>query len=202
MGRIAGWTSSIEERPAGVARGGRALGSEGREEAGPAGILVGRVAGAHGLRGQLRVRCFGDEPESLLEITRVSLDPRNPQEEPCRYEVSAIAPGRSGELRVALAGVRRREQAEALLGRNVRVDPDQIVGTARGKKRVAMPRQRTCGWSELEWCASDGRCDIADVVGCHKVRNGRGSRPRCAAADDDLVSVDDHAIHVRRRRRR
>jgi 16S rRNA processing protein RimM len=126
MGQIAGWTSSIEERPAGVARGGRATGSDGREEAAVTGILIGRVAGAHGLRGQLRVRCFGDEPAALLEITRLSLDPRNEEEESCSYEVSAIAPGRSGELRVALAGVCRREQAEALQGRNVRVDPDQI----------------------------------------------------------------------------
>ncbi len=70
------------------------MGSEGRDEAGPATILIGRVAGAHGLRGQLRVRCFGDEPESLLEITRVTLDPRNAGEEPCSYEVSSIAPGR------------------------------------------------------------------------------------------------------------
>jgi 16S rRNA processing protein RimM len=126
MGRIAGWTSSIEERPAGVARGGRATGSDGREEARVSGILIGRVAGAHGLRGQLRVRCFGDEPAALLEITRVSLDPRNDQEEACGYEVESIAPGRSGELRVGLAGVRRREQAEALQGRDVRVDPGQI----------------------------------------------------------------------------
>ncbi len=133
MGRTAGWTSSIEERPAGGARGGRARGSEGRDEAGPTAILIGRVAGAHGLRGQLRVRCFGDEPEPLLEITRVTLEPRNEQEEPCTYEVTSIAPGRRGELRLALAGVRRREQAEALRGREVRVDRDQIATLPAGE---------------------------------------------------------------------
>ncbi len=131
--RTAGWTSSIEERPAGVARGGRATGSEGRDEAGPTAILIGRVAGAHGLRGQLRVRCFGDEPEPLLGVTRVTLEPRNEQEEPCIYEVTSVAPGRRGELRLALAGVLRREQAEALRGREVRVDRDQIATLPAGE---------------------------------------------------------------------
>ncbi len=133
MGRTAGWTSSIEERPAGVARGGRAMGSEGRDEAGPATILIGRVAGAHGLRGQLRVRCFGDEAEPLLGITRITLEPRNEQESPCSYEVTRISPGRSGEVRVALAGVRRREQAEALMGCDVSVDRSEIATLASGE---------------------------------------------------------------------
>ncbi len=133
MGRIAGWTSSIEERPAGVARGGRAEGSEGRDEAGPSGILIGRVAGAHGLRGQLRVRCFGDEPEPLLGITRVTLEADNESEEPLSVDVTSVAAGRRGELRLALAGVRRREQAEALRGRGVRVDPNQIPTLPSGE---------------------------------------------------------------------
>ena len=50
MGRTSGSTSSTE-RP--VAR-----------------IPVGRIVGAHGLRGQLRVRTFGAGPEVLEGIPR------------------------------------------------------------------------------------------------------------------------------------
>lgn len=133
MGRTAGWTSSIEERPAGVARGGRATGSEGRDESGSATILIGRIAGAHGLRGQVRVQCFGEEPEPLLDITHVTLAPRNEEETPSAYEVTKVSPGRSGELRVALAGVRSRDQAEALVGCGVQIDPGQIAALPSGE---------------------------------------------------------------------
>jgi len=87
-------------------------------------VVLGRVVGAHGIRGQLRVRWLGEGPENLLAAKRVeladergSLDPA-----PAAYEIEGGGRGRAGEVRLALCGIRGREAAEALRGRLVLVD--------------------------------------------------------------------------------
>src|SRR5215470_759265 len=81
----------------------------------PDAVVVGRVIGAHGLRGGLRVRCFGDA-EPLLALARVVLARSESGEGARCYEVRKVAPGRSGEVRVDLEGVAGRDAAEALRG--------------------------------------------------------------------------------------
>jgi 16S rRNA processing protein RimM len=85
-------------------------------------VALGRVVGADGLEGQIRVRLLGERPEHLLRATSVALGirPEDPVAPAC--EVIRSLPGRRGEVRMALAGVRRREEAEALQGRYVLVD--------------------------------------------------------------------------------
>lgn len=80
-------------------------------------VIVGRVRGAHGLRGQIRAQSFGDSPDVLLGLETVSLARSEDDPAPVRYEVEAAAPGRDDEVRMRLAGLRRREEAEALRGR-------------------------------------------------------------------------------------
>ena len=84
--------------------------------------MLGRVVGAHGLRGQVRVRYFGDGPENILGAPRLLLaEPERGIEDPAaeEFEVEAGAAGRRGEVRLALRGIRNREAAEALKGRLV-----------------------------------------------------------------------------------
>jgi len=81
--------------------------------------LLGRVLGAHGLRGQLRVRYFGDGPENILGAPRLVLaKPERGIEDPAadEFEIESGAPGRPGEVRLALRGIRDREAAEELKG--------------------------------------------------------------------------------------
>ena len=84
--------------------------------------MLGRVLGAHGLRGQVRVRYFGDGPENILGAPRLLLaEPERGIEDPAaeEFEVEAGAAGRRGEVRLALRGIRNREAAEELKGRLV-----------------------------------------------------------------------------------
>jgi 16S rRNA processing protein RimM len=91
------------------------------------------VVGAHGLRGLLRIHCFGADPEALLGITRLRLVPSEGDEPGREFEVRSVAPGRRGELRMALAGVTDRDAAEALRGRRVQVDPGQLPELPEGE---------------------------------------------------------------------
>jgi 16S rRNA processing protein RimM len=86
-------------------------------------VVLGRVVGAHGIRGQIRVRWLGDGPENLLAAKQVELaDARGTEDlAPLVFEVEGGGRGRAGEVRLRLAGLRRREDAEALRGRLVRV---------------------------------------------------------------------------------
>ncbi len=119
MERTAGWTSSTDTGP-------------GRASQAPRRVVVGRVRGAHGLRGQLRVQCLGDV--SVLQSARrvaLGVSEQDPGAE--TREVEAVAPGREGEVRMRLAGLRRREQAEALRGCLVMLDPAGFEALAPGE---------------------------------------------------------------------
>src|SRR5262245_24111983 len=96
-------------------------------------IALGRVVGAHGLRGGIRVRCFADGPESLLALREVSLGRAEDDPEARSFEVRSVAPGRPGELRIDLVGVRTREAAEALRGQLVLVAPAELAPLAAGE---------------------------------------------------------------------
>jgi 16S rRNA processing protein RimM len=98
----------------------------------PAGrsVLIGRVAGAHGLRGWLRVRVFGDVGDALRAGLVITLVGESPHE----YRVARVAPGRiAGEVRLALEGVDARAEAEALRGARVWLSADQLAPLPRGE---------------------------------------------------------------------
>ncbi len=97
--------------------------------------MLGRVVGAHGVRGQVRVRWFGDGPENLLGAERVELaDARGTRDpEPIGCEIEGGGRGRAGEVRLALRGVTRREDAEALRGRLVLIDASALPAPPSGE---------------------------------------------------------------------
>jgi len=99
----------------------------------PGAIPVGRVVGAHGLRGALRVRIFTDAVESLFELTRVCLARSEEDPEAIGFDVRSVAPGRPGELRVDLEGLCTRDDALAQRGRLVMAAPGELPALAPGE---------------------------------------------------------------------
>jgi 16S rRNA processing protein RimM len=94
--------------------------------------VIGCIRGAHGLRGQVRVQLFG-EASALLALERVTLGRDADDPDAASYEVESAAPGRAGEVRMRLGGVRRREQAEELRGRLVMARPTQFEALPAGE---------------------------------------------------------------------
>jgi 16S rRNA processing protein RimM len=97
------------------------------EEAPPRSVKFGRVLGAHGVRGWLKVQSYTDPPENLLQHgvwTLCDLDGRR-----APYKVADAAfDGRW--LRVRLEGIDDREAAEALRGRDIEVARSALPPTA------------------------------------------------------------------------
>lgn len=83
-------------------------------------VVLGRIAGAHALRGEVRVRFFGDGPGALLDAERVFVGPDDSRpQQAVAHDVLATGTGRAGEVRLKLRGIDDRNAAEALKGRFV-----------------------------------------------------------------------------------
>lgn len=114
--------------------------------AAPRGVALGRVVGAHGMRGELRVRVFGDDARDWHAVSSVTLEPET-GEPTTEYGVARVADGRRGEVRVRLVGVDGREAAEALRGHRV---------LARAAELEALPPGEYYEY-ELVGCAVEDR---------------------------------------------
>jgi len=98
-----------------------------------ASVPIGRVVGAHGLRGSLRVRYFADAAENLLDLKRVALARSEDDPEARLFDVQAVSPGRPGELRIDLAGLRTRDEALAQKGLLVTAAPGELRALGPGE---------------------------------------------------------------------
>jgi 16S rRNA processing protein RimM len=72
------------------------------------------------------VRIFGDGPDNLARLPEVALARGVDEPEVARHEVLHCLPGRRGEVRLALEGVRDRDAAEALRGLLVLGEPSHL----------------------------------------------------------------------------
>lgn len=90
-------------------------------------IVVGRVVRAHGIRGELGVRCNDPQSSSLLKAKRIWLQ----GEAAPRPVLSARAA--HAEVLLRLDGVADRTAAEALKGRDVELDRAELPPAKEGE---------------------------------------------------------------------
>lgn len=109
--------------------------------------MLGRVLGAHGLQGMVRVKWLGDGPDNLIGAPELRLA-RTPDGTGARsYEVRGHLQGRPGEVRLALSGIGDRDAAERLKGLWVLGDPEELPALPPGEHY----------WYELIGCRVETR---------------------------------------------
>lgn len=153
-------------------------------------VVLGRIVGAHGLRGALRVRFFGDDAANLSRVPEVELAGHPDDPGATRREVVGARPGRAGEVNLRLAGVAVREAAEELRGRLVLADSAHLAKLPEGEHY----------WYELVGCEVVGRGGerLGRVVeiwetGAHDVlvvEGEAGRRLLLPTVDDFLDEID------------
>lgn len=89
-------------------------------------IVLGEVTGAHGLRGELRIRIAGDSPEHLLSAEAIWLGRRRGDPEARRYAILDRGLARPGEVRLKVQGVDHRDKIQPLVGMLVTAPPDSL----------------------------------------------------------------------------
>lgn len=83
-------------------------------------ILLGRVAGAHGVRGWVRVFSYTDPRQAILDYRPWLVGAQE-------LELTPLEGGRHGKSVIArLEGVDDRDQAMALIGLDIKVDRGQL----------------------------------------------------------------------------
>ena len=116
-------------------------------------VELGRILGAHGLRGQVRVKVFGDDAGNLVQCDEIWLaseqDDPNPQLHKARY----VGTGRPGEVRLQLDTIGDRDEATALRGKIVLAQAGILQPLAAGEFY----------WHELIGC--EVQTEAGDVVG-------------------------------------
>jgi 16S rRNA processing protein RimM len=92
-------------------------------------ILIGRLAGAHGARGGLKLQSYAESLDVFAPGRRIVARDLNGAE--AVYEVSAVRPqGRAAVL--FLAGITHRGQADALAGCELFIDKAALPALAEG----------------------------------------------------------------------
>lgn len=100
----------------------------------PGRVELGRICGAHGLRGQVRVVYFGDDPENLLGASQIWIGSSRDDSKARRLDVvSSGTGGRPGEVRIGLRGIDDRDAAQALRGQLVLGAADDLADLEEGE---------------------------------------------------------------------
>ena len=103
----------------------------------PQRVQLGYIAGAHGVRGALRIKLFNAESDTLAPGVKVELCPREGQEFTA-HEVQRFAPKPgSDQARLWLAEVEGRDAAEALRGFGLWVERSQLPELDEGEFYLA-----------------------------------------------------------------
>ncbi|MFO0691472.1 MAG: ribosome maturation factor RimM [Myxococcota bacterium] len=138
-------------------------------------IVLGEIVGAHGLRGEVRVRIAGDGGESLLDLEALWLGRGVDDATARRVAVLGGGPGRSGEIRLRLEGIGDRDRAEALRRLVVMTERSQLPALPAGEYY----------WHELIGCRVES--ESGAVVGTVQEIWETG-------AHDVLVVVDEGGV--------
>ncbi len=110
-------------------------------------VVLGRAVGAHGLRGEVRVRIFGDDLENLARHSEIWLASSESDPKPRGFVVKGVGSGRAREARLALEGVEDRDAAQELKGLLVLGTADNLEPLPEGEYY----------WHELVGCRVESR---------------------------------------------
>jgi 16S rRNA processing protein RimM len=98
----------------------------------PYDILIGWVAGAHGVRGEVRVMPETDYPQRFAQLDQIYLQPKNGPGQ--LYAVTAArAHTGKGQILLRLDGVTDREEAQSLKGAQLLIRESDMLPLEEGR---------------------------------------------------------------------
>lgn len=138
-------------------------------------IVLGEIVGAHGLRGEVRVRIAGDSAENLLDADALWLGRGVEDRAARRVVVLGGGAGRGHELRLRLEGIDDRDRAEALRGLALMTERSALPPLPSGEYY----------WHELVGCRVESEAGLPAGVVAEIWETG---------AHDVLVVVDEQGV--------
>jgi 16S rRNA processing protein RimM len=152
--------------------------------------------GAHALRGELRIRLYGGDPDNLALQDVVWLGRDRDDAMARAFAVLGTGSGRPGEIRLALTGVTDRESALALRGMQVLISAESLPALDEDEFY----------WHELIGCRVETQSgdlvgEVAELwdSGRHDVlvvRDERGRQILVPTAREIMTGVDREARRI------
>ncbi|MBW1883491.1 MAG: 16S rRNA processing protein RimM, partial [Deltaproteobacteria bacterium] len=99
----------------------------------PQRIVLGEITGAHGVRGEVRVRIASDSPDPLFQLESVWIGRGPVDPEARRYAVLECGLARAGQVRLRLAGISSREAVAGLVGLLITASPSVLPDLPEGE---------------------------------------------------------------------
>jgi 16S rRNA processing protein RimM len=93
-------------------------------------IRIGRIAGAHGLSGALRMRPDNPDSEAFADAPRLTLDLGGERRE---YNLLGVSRAGGGMIRLILDGLSNADQADALKGAIVMIAASELPAAGPGE---------------------------------------------------------------------
>lgn len=153
-------------------------------------IAVGRIVGAHGVKGVIRVHPLTDYPERFLDMRELYVERAG---KPHRLlEVLDVAPhAGKGQFLFTVAGVTDRDAAEALNGWVVTVAPDERVELPEGEYWI----DSLIGLAVFDADSGERLGEVEDVLATgsndvYQVRTPEGSLKMVPAIADVVREID------------
>ncbi|MBI4870017.1 MAG: 16S rRNA processing protein RimM [Candidatus Riflebacteria bacterium] len=97
-------------------------------------VAIGKVVGAHGIRGELKLECYLDEPGQVLEFDELHFAATDKDAQQS-FAVEAVRLHKQHAL-LSLAGIDTRNAAEGLIGREASVPQDRLPEVPPGSFKL------------------------------------------------------------------
>lgn len=152
--------------------------------------MIGRIVGAHGVRGTIRVHPLTDYPERFMEMKQLYIE--RPGKPPRVLEVLHVTShDGKGQFLFAVDGITDRDQADALRGYLVTVSPEERVELPEGEYWI----DSLIGLSVLDADSGEHLGKIEDVMSTgsndvYQVMTPEGSRKMVPAIADVVAEID------------
>jgi 16S rRNA processing protein RimM len=164
-------------------------------------LVVGYIAGAHGVRGGVRVHLHDPSSAALVPGRRVVL--RRAGQAIGTHEVRQVdpVPGKPGRLRATLHGVPGRDEAEALRGCELLVDRGELPALADDEfylaDAIGLPVRRAhdqAALGTIVGLTSNGVQDLFEVE--HRDADGHLHAWLLPVLPDHIVALDETGVTV------
>lgn len=152
--------------------------------------LIGRILGAHGIKGVLRIHPLTDYPDRFFHMDKIHIE--KPGKPPRELEVVDIAPHEGkGQILLTVAGVSDRDAAEMFAGYAITVAPEERVELPAGEYWIdsligmdVIDLESGEHLGNIEDVMSTGSCDV------YAVRTPDGALKMIPAIGDVVREID------------
>ena len=167
-------------------------------------IQIGRIIGAHGVRGEIRIVPTTDYPERFFGMKTLRAEfygePGTSPKPPVLLEVTGIRPHEGkGQVLVTADGIDGKDSADALKGYVITVAPDERVELAEGEYWV----DSLIGLDVVDDDGGEYLGKIEDVMSTgsndvYRVKTGDGKTKLIPAIEDVVrsISLDEGVIRI------